>query len=61
LIAIEDRTELVLENASTKLIKEIEKLAARSKARVVERRKSTTTLERLFLEATQEEKMKKSE
>jgi ABC-2 type transport system ATP-binding protein len=60
LIAIEDRTELVLENASGKLLKEIEKLAAKSKAKVVERRKSTTTLERLFLDATQDEKKKKS-
>ncbi len=56
LIAIEDRTEIVLEKASPKLLKEIEKLAARSKAKVIERRTSTTTLERLFLEATQESK-----
>ncbi|MBV9618650.1 MAG: ABC transporter ATP-binding protein [Verrucomicrobia bacterium] len=54
LIAIEDRTELVLENASDKLLKDIEKLAAKSKAKVIERRKSTTTLERLFLDATTE-------
>src|SRR5262245_42723761 len=60
LIAIEDRTELVLEKASDKLLKEIEKLAAKSKAKVIERRKSTTTLERLFLDATQDEKKKKS-
>lgn len=54
LIAIEDRTEIVLEKASPKLLKEIEKLANRSKAKVIERRASTTTLERLFLEATKE-------
>jgi ABC-2 type transport system ATP-binding protein len=60
LIAIEDRTELVLENASDRLLKDIEKLAAKSKAKVIERRKSTTTLERLFLDATQDEKKKKS-
>src|SRR5438067_3978831 len=54
LIAIENRTELVLENASEALVKEIEKLAANSNARLIDRRKSTTTLERLFLEATQE-------
>ncbi len=54
LIAIEDRTELVLENASEKLVKEIEKLATKSKAKVVEHRRSTTTLERLFLQATEE-------
>src|SRR5438477_3657915 len=52
LIAIENRTELVLENASDALVKEIEKLAANSNAKLVERRRSTTTLERLFLDAT---------
>src|SRR2546426_3591453 len=54
LIAIENRSELVLENASEALVKEMEKLAANSNARLIDRRKSTTTLERLFLEATQE-------
>jgi ABC-2 type transport system ATP-binding protein len=52
LIAIEDRTELVLENASQTLMNEIEELAANSNAKLIERRRSTTTLERLFLEAT---------
>jgi ABC-2 type transport system ATP-binding protein len=52
LIAIENRTELILENASDALINEIESLAANSSAKLIERRKSTTTLERLFLEAT---------
>ena len=56
LIAIENRSELVLENASESLLKEIEKLAAGSNANLIERRRSTTTLERLFLEATQESK-----
>ena len=56
LIAIEDRTEIVLQNASSKLLKEIEKLTAKSKAKVVERRTSTTTLEKLFLDATEEKK-----
>jgi ABC-2 type transport system ATP-binding protein len=54
LIAIEDRTELVLENASDKLLRTIEKLATEAEAKVIERRKSTTTLERLFLEATKD-------
>ena len=54
LIAIEDRSELVLENASEALVSEIEKLAAKSNAKLIERRKSTTTLERLFLDATSE-------
>jgi ABC-2 type transport system ATP-binding protein len=58
LIAIEDRTELVLEDASDKLISEIEKLATKSQAKVIERRKSTTTLERLFLDATSDQESK---
>jgi ABC-2 type transport system ATP-binding protein len=52
LIAIENQTELVLENASGQLLNEIETLAADSQARLIARRRSTTTLERLFLEAT---------
>ena len=52
LIAIEDRSELVLENASELLVRKIEKLVALSNARIVERRRSTITLEELFLEAT---------
>jgi ABC-2 type transport system ATP-binding protein len=55
LIAVENRTELVLENASDALIREIEATAARSNARFVARRKSTTTLEQVFLDATAEE------
>jgi ABC-2 type transport system ATP-binding protein len=54
LIAIEDRTEVVLENASDKLINDIEKLATKANAKVIERRKSSTTLERLFLQVTQD-------
>src|SRR5438067_6422879 len=54
LIAIENRSELVPEHASEALVKDIEALAANSNARLIDRRKSTTTLERLFLEATQE-------
>ena len=56
LIAIENRTELVLENASSTFLNEIEALATKSNARVIERRKSTTTLERLFLDATTNDK-----
>ena len=55
LIAVENRSELVLENATDTLLKEIEKLAANSNAKVMERRRSTTTLERLFLDATKDE------
>jgi ABC-2 type transport system ATP-binding protein len=54
LLAIENRSELVLENASELLLKEIEKLAASSNAKLVGRGKSTTTLERLFLDATKD-------
>jgi len=52
LIAIENRTDLTLENASDALVNDIGKLAARSNAKLVDRRRSTTTLERLFLQMT---------
>jgi ABC-2 type transport system ATP-binding protein len=52
LIAIENQTELVLENASDTLVNEIEALARNSNAKLIARRGSTTTLERLFLDAT---------
>ena len=52
LIAIENQTELVLADASDELVREIETVVSRSNARLLERRKSTTTLERLFLEST---------
>jgi len=54
LIAIENQTELVLADASPHLVEEIESLINRSNAKLIERRKSTTTLERLFLDATTE-------
>ncbi len=52
LIAIENQTELVIADASSQLVNEIESLVNRSNAKLIERRKSTTTLERLFLDAT---------
>ncbi len=52
LIAIENQTELVIANASDDLVHEIESFISRSNAKLLERRKSTTTLERLFLEST---------
>jgi ABC-2 type transport system ATP-binding protein len=52
LIAIENQTELVVADASDELVRDIESLLSRSNAKLIERRKSTTTLERLFLEAT---------
>jgi ABC-2 type transport system ATP-binding protein len=52
LIAIENQTELVIAGASDQLVREIESVLDRSNAKLIERRKSTTTLERLFLEST---------
>src|SRR5256886_8464250 len=52
LIAIENQTEFVISDASDELVREIESVVNRSRAKLIERRKSTTTLERLFLEAT---------
>jgi ABC-2 type transport system ATP-binding protein len=54
LIAIENQTELVVTNASSDLVEEIESLINRSNAKLVARRRSTTTLEKLFLDATTE-------
>jgi ABC-2 type transport system ATP-binding protein len=56
LIAIENQIELILENASDALLDEIGALTANSNAKLIGRRKSTTTLERLFLEATGNDK-----
>src|SRR2546430_1257839 len=52
LIAIENQTELVIADASDDLVHEIESFISRSNAKLLERRKSTTTLARLFLEST---------
>lgn len=54
LIAIENQTELVVADASSGLVDEIESLISRSNAKLIERRRSTTTLEKLFLDATTE-------
>ena len=53
LLGIENQTQLILENASAELVEEIEALARRSNARLIERGRPRTSLERLFLEATQ--------
>jgi ABC-2 type transport system ATP-binding protein len=53
LLGIENQTQLILENASDELVEEIHALTARSGARVIERGRPRTSLERLFLEATQ--------
>ena len=53
LLAVENQTGVVFENASPKLLLEIETLAAKSGARLIEQSRSRTSLERLFLDATQ--------
>ena len=53
LLGIENQTQLILENASANLVDEIDALAARSGARLIGRGRPRTSLERLFLEATQ--------
>lgn len=58
LLTIDNQTGLVLENASAELVDEIGKLAAKSGAQLVDRRRPRTSLERLFLEATQPPKEK---
>jgi len=52
LLAIENQTDIVLENASPELLHEIEALTTKSGARLIEQGRSRTSLERLFLEAT---------
>lgn len=52
LLAIDNQTELILENASPGLLEAICGLIEKSNARLVEERQPQTTLERLFLEAT---------
>jgi ABC-2 type transport system ATP-binding protein len=54
LLAIENQTEVILANASETLLREIENAAKKANAQVITRRPCTTTLERLFLEATGE-------
>ena len=53
LLGVENQTQFVLEGASADLLDEIETLAARSGARVIERGSPRTSLEQLFLEATE--------
>lgn len=53
LLGVERQTQIVLEDAPKDLVDQIESLAVRSGARVVERGQPRTSLERLFLETTQ--------
>jgi ABC-2 type transport system ATP-binding protein len=52
LLAIENQTELILENATPEMLAQISTLLGKSNTRLVEQRQPQTTLERLFLEAT---------
>ncbi|HEX4641751.1 MAG TPA: ABC transporter ATP-binding protein [Chthoniobacterales bacterium] len=53
LLGVENQTQLVVEGASAQLLAEIENLATRSGARIVERASPRSSLEHLFLEATE--------
>ncbi len=52
LLAVQNQTEVLLENASPQLLERVAAMAQESGARFVEHRKPQTTLEQLFLEAT---------
>ena len=52
LVAIENQTELILENASPELIAKLEAAIQNSDARLVAQRRPRSSLERLFLDAT---------
>ncbi len=53
LLAVENQTELVLQDATPEVLAQIADLLAHSSAQLVEQRRSRTTLENLFLRATQ--------
>jgi ABC-2 type transport system ATP-binding protein len=53
LLAIENQTELILENATPEVLAQISALLQNSTTRLVEQRQPQTTLEGLFLDATQ--------
>lgn len=52
LLAIENQTELILQNATPEVLAQITALLEKSPTRLVEQRQPQTTLERLFLDAT---------
>jgi ABC-2 type transport system ATP-binding protein len=52
LLAIEDQTELILQNATPEVLAQIAALLEKSPTRLVEQRQPQTTLENLFLSAT---------
>ena len=52
LLAIENQTELILQNATPEVLDQIAALLEKSPTRLVEKRQPQTTLEKLFLSAT---------
>jgi len=60
LLAIENQTELILENASPEVLAQISALLSKSGTHLIEQRRPQTTLERLFLDATHPAKMMKN-
>jgi ABC-2 type transport system ATP-binding protein len=52
LISIKSQTELILDNASPEVLRQIQELLAKSGASLLEMREPQTTLERFFLEVT---------
>ena len=53
LLGVENQTELVLENASPQLLKQLEGQIATADARLIARRKSQTSLEQFYLKVTE--------
>jgi ABC-2 type transport system ATP-binding protein len=53
LLGVENQTQFILENAPPDLLKAIDMLAGRSGARLIERGRPRTSLEQLFLDATE--------
>ena len=53
LLGVQTQTQLILENASPRLVDEIDLLASQAGAKLIERCRPRTSLERVFLEATQ--------
>ncbi|MEY2494351.1 MAG: type transport system ATP-binding protein [Verrucomicrobiota bacterium] len=55
LLGIENQTELILENASPEMIAEFKAFVSQHGARLIDRGRPRTSLERIFLEATQDQ------
>ena len=57
LLGVKTQTEMVFENATAEMLDAIEAAAVAAGARVVDRRRPRTSLERLFLEATEDRRV----